>query len=273
MELGQRLRQARLEAGLSQRQLCGSEITRNMLSQIENGSARPSMDTLRYLASRLEKPVSFFLEGEVPVSPNQQRILDARQALTEGDHLQVLTLLEDFREPDPVFDPEAALLTATALLALAENALSEDRIPYAAELLERAEPACEQALYGRPWLQRQYLLLLAQTEPANRDMLLARIPADDRELLLRAESALAAEDYARCRSLLDAAGNRSGSRWCLLRGDAAFGLEQYREAIEYYRQAEDAFPAKVLSRLEEAYLRLEDYKMAYLCACRLRELQ
>ena len=273
MELGQRLRQARLEAGLSPRQLCGEEITRNMLSQIENGSARPSMDTLRYLAGRLEKPVSFFLEGEVPVSPNQQRILQARQALTEGDPLTVLSLLEDYRESDPVFDPEAALLTATALLSLAETALAEDRVPYAAELLERAEPACQQSLYGTPWLQRQYLLLLAQTDPGNREMLLARIPADDRELLLRAESALAAQDYTRCRSLLEAAGNRSGSRWCLLRGDAAFGLEQYREAIEYYRQAEEAFPAKVLPRLEEAYLRLEDFQMAYLCACRLRELK
>ena len=32
MELGEKLKQARLEAGLSQRQLCGEEITRNMLS-------------------------------------------------------------------------------------------------------------------------------------------------------------------------------------------------------------------------------------------------
>ena len=47
MDLGRRLKQARLDAGLSQRQLCGTEITRNMLSQIENGNARPSMDTLR----------------------------------------------------------------------------------------------------------------------------------------------------------------------------------------------------------------------------------
>ena len=46
MTLGEKIRQARLEAGLSQRQLCGDTVTRNMLSQIENGSARPSMDTL-----------------------------------------------------------------------------------------------------------------------------------------------------------------------------------------------------------------------------------
>ena len=51
MELGEKLRKARLEAGLSQRQLCGEEITRNMLSLIENGSAKPSMKTLQYLAA------------------------------------------------------------------------------------------------------------------------------------------------------------------------------------------------------------------------------
>ena len=34
MSLGEKLRQARMESGLSQRQLCGDEITRNMLSQM-----------------------------------------------------------------------------------------------------------------------------------------------------------------------------------------------------------------------------------------------
>ena len=64
MELGEKLRQARLEAGMSQRQLCGDVITRNMLSQIENGSARPSMPTLQHLASRLGKSVGYFLEDK-----------------------------------------------------------------------------------------------------------------------------------------------------------------------------------------------------------------
>ena len=71
MELGEKLRLARQEAGLSQRVLCGNTITRNMLSQIENGSAKPSMDTLRYLAQRLGKSVSYFLEEDAVTSPNQ----------------------------------------------------------------------------------------------------------------------------------------------------------------------------------------------------------
>ena len=57
MDIGGKLKAARLEAGLSQRQLCGEIITRNMLSQIENGSAQPSMETLCQLAARLGKTV------------------------------------------------------------------------------------------------------------------------------------------------------------------------------------------------------------------------
>ena len=82
MELGQRLRQARLEAGLSQRQLCGEEITRNMLSLIENGAAKPSMKTLRYLADQLGKPLSFFLDE---AAPEHDRILEAAHALDRAE--------------------------------------------------------------------------------------------------------------------------------------------------------------------------------------------
>ena len=108
MELGARIRQARLERGLSQRQLCGDVITRNMLSQIENGSAKPSMDTLRYLAAQLGRTVSFFLEEEIQIPHNQQILLQARQA--KGT--QALQLLENYQPPDPVFDPERYLLEA-----------------------------------------------------------------------------------------------------------------------------------------------------------------
>ena len=114
MELGEKLKQARLDAGLSQRQLCGDTITRNMLSLIENGSARPSMDTLTVLASRLGKPVSFFLgEDEVKSSKEQrlelhlEQLEQARRAVAEGKLLYGTELLdrmeiqeEDYCGPD-----------------------------------------------------------------------------------------------------------------------------------------------------------------------------
>ncbi len=106
MELGKRIRAARLEAGLSQRQLCGKEITRNMLSLIENGAARPSMDTLRYLARQLNKPLSFFLEEDSPVQEallqNVKLLQSAASALKENRHILAAQLLQqvDSRNPD-----------------------------------------------------------------------------------------------------------------------------------------------------------------------------
>ena len=64
MTLGQRIRQARIDRGLTQKQLVGDHITRNMLSKIENDSATPSVRTLEYIASRLSLPAGFFMAGE-----------------------------------------------------------------------------------------------------------------------------------------------------------------------------------------------------------------
>ena len=138
MDLGERLTNARLEAGLSQRQLCGEEITRNMLSQIEHGTAQPSMDTLRYLAARLGKPVSFFLEEDTVCSPNQTVMEKARAAFDRGDHGGALEALKAFREPDAIFGRERELLAYLSLLGAAEAAVRVGRVLYALELLARA---------------------------------------------------------------------------------------------------------------------------------------
>ena len=102
MELGEKIRQARQEAGLSQRQLCDGEITRNMLSQIEHGTAKPSMKTLTFLASRLGKPVGYFLDEDVPQLP------------------------------------DGRFLEAVALMEGAEAAIAQGKYPYARQLLQRA---------------------------------------------------------------------------------------------------------------------------------------
>ena len=133
MELGEKIRQARLEAGLSQRQLCGDVITRNMLSQIENGSARPSMDTLRYLAQQLGKPLSYFLEEEAVTSPN--RVLMER--LRTAAPSDALVLFSEYKAPDPTFDAERWLLEALTCLTLAEEAIRQARPGDAKALLER----------------------------------------------------------------------------------------------------------------------------------------
>lgn len=63
--LGQKIRQARKEKGLTQQDVVGDFITRNMLSKIENDVAKPSIKTVEYLAERLDKPVAYLLEDLV----------------------------------------------------------------------------------------------------------------------------------------------------------------------------------------------------------------
>ena len=268
MELGERLKQARLEAGLSQRQLCGDVITRNMLSQIENGSARPSMDTLRYLAGRLEKPLSYFLEEDAVTSPNQAVMEQARLAYLMKDYARVLKALEAYREPDNIFDQEQKLLTVLSCLALAEEVASQGRRPYAAELLDRA--GAVQCAYCGAELERRRLLLAAKVRPQLRRDVVCRLPSLDEELLLRARAALDAGEVRRCAALLEAAEDRETADWTFLRGEAYLAEQAYREAAACYHKAEEAYPEKTVPRLEHCYREMEDYKMAYIYACKQR---
>lgn len=253
MDIGKKLRQARLEAGLSQRQLCGETITRNMLSLIENGSARPSMDTLAYLAEQLGKPISFFLEETPAQSPNAACMEKARAAYAKEDYANAQVFLREYKA-DGVQDDEFGLLNTLILLSLAESSL--DRPMYARELL--AQAAQQQSCYLTPELEQRRLLLLSQVsqEPV-------ALPEDDRPLLCRAQNALKAGNAARCVALLEACEDQKSARWHYLRAEAAFLLGDFTLAAEHY-------PRDCYAKLEECYRNLGDYKMAYEYACKQR---
>lgn len=65
MTLGEKIKKARLDRHMTQRDVVGSYITRNMLSKIENNSATPSMKTLEFLAAQLNLPISYFVSEDV----------------------------------------------------------------------------------------------------------------------------------------------------------------------------------------------------------------
>ena len=268
MELGEKIRAAGLGAGLSQRQLCGEEITRNMLSQIENGSARPSVETLQYLARRLGKSVSFFLEEQAVTSPNQAVMEQARLNFEAGDFSGAAAQLENYRADDPVFDREKGLLAALIYLELARQALNGLRLPYAAELLDRAGAEGAKSPYYTPALERERLLLVGQARPEQLQQTAQQLPADDRELLLRARAALEIHAAAPAAVFLEAAGDRDAPEWLLLRGECHLSVGEYRQAVGCFCRGEALYPNQVIPRLEQCYRELEDYKMAYEYACK-----
>ena len=268
MTLGEKLRQARLEAGLSQRQLCGEEVTRNMLSQIENGSAKPSMATLSYFAARLGKSVSFFLEEEAVCSPNQEIMTAARAAFLQEDGGRVLELLEGYRAPDPVFDMEAALLRRLGTLLAAKTAMEKGQLARAAQLLE--EESWEDG-YCAESLERQRLLMLMQARPKQMGRICQQLQPLDGELLLRSQAALEDGDLSRCLHLLEAVQDQDAPLWNFLRGQLHMKARSYAAAAQCLRRAEAEFPEKCVPLLEICYRELGDFRQAYYYACRARE--
>ena len=268
MTLGEKIRQARLEAGLSQRQLCGEEVTRNMLSQIENGTARPSMNTLTYFAARLGKPISYFLEEDAVYSPNQELIFRAREAVTQKNAQEVVRLLSNFRMPDPVFDTEAQLLLRLATLQQASDALSAGQLPYAVRLLEELGQIT--GGYCAEALERERLLLLGSAAPRRRREVCALLPSLDPELLLRARVALEDGEPDHCAALLEAAQDQESPQWNFLRAELYLTKGQYAAAAKCFHKAEDLWPERCAPRLELCYRELGDFQQAYTYACKQR---
>ncbi|MBM4434047.1 MAG: tetratricopeptide repeat protein [Chloroflexi bacterium] len=130
--LGERLRKARTEAGLSQSQLGAPHFTRAYISALELGKIRPAMKSLEFLAARLGKSVAHFVDDEKQVRQRRERDLDINAAATllarstAGDALQkVNALLENATTPDEIARLRLMAGTAHNFLAHGRDALRE----------------------------------------------------------------------------------------------------------------------------------------------------
>jgi tetratricopeptide (TPR) repeat protein len=82
--LGERLRQLRVSAGLTQSELAGERFSKEYVSQIERGKTQPTRETVKWLAARLGVDASFLATG---VSSDEraraEAILTRAEALSE----------------------------------------------------------------------------------------------------------------------------------------------------------------------------------------------
>src|SRR5437763_7706479 len=63
LRLGERLRQLRSAAGLTQSDLAGDRFSKEYVSQIERGKTRPTRETIEWLAARLGVDTAFLASG------------------------------------------------------------------------------------------------------------------------------------------------------------------------------------------------------------------
>ncbi|WP_226793249.1 helix-turn-helix domain-containing protein [Bacillus sp. B1-b2] len=64
MNMGERIKNARKEKGLRQSDLSGPNLSHAMISLIERGLANPSINTVKYISSKLDVDINYILFGE-----------------------------------------------------------------------------------------------------------------------------------------------------------------------------------------------------------------
>src|SRR5215472_7765594 len=80
IRLGERLRQLRVAAGLTQSDLAGDRFSKEYVSQIERGKTRPTAETIEWLAARLGADAGFLANG---VATDERGRIEASLARAE----------------------------------------------------------------------------------------------------------------------------------------------------------------------------------------------
>lgn len=102
-EIGERLREARRDANLTQDELGEAlGLSGNAISKIENGYSSITVESLLKLPSILDRPLSYFLNIQTEFTTDESELLDLYRALPEGFPRQsakgiLRTLLETVR--------------------------------------------------------------------------------------------------------------------------------------------------------------------------------
>ena len=147
MNIGERIRELRISKLMTQADLAGDRITRNMLSCIENGSANPSLSTIIYIAGRLGVPAGFLLaeQGDEMAYRKMSNLSNIKKAYTTGDVQSCRSLcLSGCPEPDD----EISLLLANCDLGIAVDEFWSGKLRSSCRFFDEALSYAERTIYS-----------------------------------------------------------------------------------------------------------------------------
>jgi transcriptional regulator with XRE-family HTH domain len=175
-QLGKKLKEARLTKKMTQSDVVGTFITRNMLSQIESGAASPSLRTLEYLANKLELPVHYLISEERTVSlapdecsacgdpiaalPQLPLFLKCKEAFVRGDCDYVIRQAAALDDPSSLCYDEGAALLARAYLKTAVTLMEAGEYKAAVPQARLAARYGEVGIYASREIRTDALLML-----------------------------------------------------------------------------------------------------------------
>jgi transcriptional regulator with XRE-family HTH domain len=173
MTIGEKIKKLRTDKLMSQTELAGSEITRNMLSQIEHGSATPSLNTINYIAARLNVSPGFLLadEEDERLYLKHNEISGIKKAYASKS----FALCYDMCKSCSWRDDELMLILAKCSLYVGVEEFCKGNLHSAAEHLDEALDYCAQTIYGTEVISSEasayfnYMELISPTLTSNAD--------------------------------------------------------------------------------------------------------
>ena len=187
--LGERVRAARRELGMSQAQLAGDELTKGFISQVEAGLVRPSLRSLQVIALRLGRSLDYFI-GDESLAGAKRRVFHrlAAQAAAERRDWPAVRheAMAALAQPSTQGAERATLLRylATADTAEGKREQAFERLAEAMTLVDAQSDATELAhlLHARGVLYVEHGQLAAGAESleAARDLMEQREITDPR---------------------------------------------------------------------------------------------
>ena len=168
-ELGKRIKEARIAKKMTQTEVVGDFITRNMLSQIESGTATPSLKTLEYLAGVLDIPVQTLLpdsrEGSADPDPDANgtaaaadKLWEAKERYAEGQYGPAAELAESLINGR--FSDEGCAIAARCCMNMAIECEKAGDMSRAAELAQKADELADRGIYASREIKTSCTLLL-----------------------------------------------------------------------------------------------------------------
>ena len=159
--LGKKIKTLRLERKMTQAELAGETITRNMLSQIENGVAQPSVSTIIDLAKKLDTPIEYFFSenGDLDDFKKLGTIAKIKKYYAAGDFAKCISRLDALG----VSDDETEYMYAKAYFARGVEAYRKGMLRSAVAFLEASLSHGERSVYvddDLGTMTRQYLRII-----------------------------------------------------------------------------------------------------------------
>ena len=147
--MGERIRELRLRLGITQKELAGDRITRNMLSLIESGNASPSVSTLLYIAERLGTSAGYFFTSTEADEGRYFKISvidELKERFCEKKYRECQSICASV--PHSAWDDELSYLAAMSYLYTALECAESFDMVRAADDLSLAQTYASNSIYA-----------------------------------------------------------------------------------------------------------------------------